>query len=231
LHRLPLLPLPTSFRSLSGPRCSVSLLLILPLMGQGLPGSTPRPAALTQESESQRRERPVQAASTASTAVAPGPYRITPERRALLDTIRYAEGTWISGSPEGYRVLYGGGRFQGLERHPEIVVSRGYTSAAAGAYQFLPDTWKEAARKLRLPDFAPASQDQAALYLVEKRGALAAFDRQGLSAEVLHRLAPEWASLPTHLGESHYGQPVKDAEDLKNFYGARLILQRRSATA
>ena len=74
-------------------------------------------------------------------------------------------------------MLYGGGRFHGLERHPEIVVSRGYVSAAAGAYQFLPDTWKEAARKLRLPDFAPASQDQAALYLVEKRGGVAAFDR------------------------------------------------------
>jgi len=204
-------------------------------MGQGLPGSTPRLAALTQEPEPQRRERPVegeaQAAAVAREALSPGPYRITPERRALLDTIRYAEGTWISGSAEGYRVLYGGGRFQGLERHPEIVVSRGYTSAAAGAYQFLPDTWKEAARKLRLPDFAPDSQDQAALYLVEKRGALAAFDRQGLSPEVLHRLAPEWASLPTHQGESHYGQPVKDGEELRSFFGAQLIRQRRTATA
>jgi len=171
------------------------------------------------------------AATTATRTVVAAPYRITPERRALLDTIRYAEGTWISGSPDGYRVLYGGGRFHGLERHPEIVVSRGYVSAAAGAYQFLPDTWKEAARKLRLPDFAPASQDQAALYLVEKRGALAAFDRQGLTPEVLHRLAPEWASLPTYQGESHYGQPVKDAEDLRSFFGERLIQQRRIATA
>jgi lysozyme len=160
---------------------------------------------------------------------AEGPYRLTPERRALLHTIRYAEGTWVGGSPEGYRVLYGGGRFSRMDRHPEITVKRRYTSAAAGAYQFLPGTWKEAAGRLRLRDFGPASQDQAALYLVEKRGALATLDRQGLSHEVLHRLAPEWASLPTHSGGSHYGQPVKDAEELRRFYLAELGRQKRAA--
>jgi hypothetical protein len=45
-----------------------------------------------------------------------GPYLITPERRALLNTIRYAEGTWIGGSQEGYRMLFGGGRFDRLDR-------------------------------------------------------------------------------------------------------------------
>jgi lysozyme len=160
-----------------------------------------------------------------------GPYRLTPERKALLNTIRYAEGTWQGGSAEGYRMLYGGERFQRLDRHPEITVRRRYVSAAAGAYQFLPDTWKEAANKLRLRDFAPPSQDQAALYLVEKRGALGAFDRQGLTPEVLHRLAPEWASLPTRYGSSHYGQPVKQAEELRRFYLAELRRQQRSAAA
>ncbi len=158
-----------------------------------------------------------------------GPYRLTPERKALLNTIRFAEGTWEGGSNEGYRILYGGERFQRFDRHPEITVRRRYVSAAAGAYQFLPDTWKEAANKLRLRDFAPPSQDQAALYLVEKRGALSAFDRQGLTPEVLHRLAPEWASLPTRYGASHYGQPVKQAEELRRFYLAELRRQQRSA--
>jgi lysozyme len=157
-----------------------------------------------------------------------GPYRLTPERRALLNTIRYAEGTWIGGSREGYRVLYGGGRFERLERHPEITVVRRYASAAAGAYQFLPDTWKDAARKLKLRDFGPSSQDQAALYLVEKRGALSVFDRNGLDTEVLHRLSPEWASLPTRYGSSHYGQPVKGAEELRRFYLSDLGRQRRA---
>ena len=155
-----------------------------------------------------------------------GPYRITPERRALLNTIRFAEGTWTAGSPMGYRMLYGGGQVEDLTRHPEVTVVSRYRSAAAGAYQFLPDTWHEAARRLRLRDFRPASQDQAALYLVEKRGALQQFDSQGLSHDVLARLAPEWASLPTQGGGSYYGQPVKDGEELRRFYSSELARQR-----
>ena len=90
-----------------------------------------------------------------------------------------------------------------------------YTSAAAGAYQFLPGTWGEASRKLKLADFGPASQDQAALYLVEKRGALRRFEREGLSAGVLARLSAEWASLPASHGGSYYGQPVKGGNELR----------------
>ena len=149
-------------------------------------------------------------------------YAITPERRALLNTIRYAEGTWVEGSDDGYRVIYGGGRVDRLDRHPEITVRRTYVSAAAGAYQFLPATWYEASRRLRLPDFGPKSQDQAALYLMEKRGALASFDSQGLTLEVLARLSPEWASLPAHHGGSYYGQPVKSAAELRRFYAGEL---------
>ena len=69
------------------------------------------------------------------------PYAVTPERRALLNTIRYAEGTWKNGRDLGYRILYGGGQFEDLSRHPERVVVKRYSSAAAGAYQFLPTTW------------------------------------------------------------------------------------------
>jgi lysozyme len=199
------------------------MLLALPLGAQVqvLPTAPPtaaaQPAPLT--------TRPAQPPASP----ADGPYRLTPERKALLNTIRFAEGTWEGGSTEGYRMLYGGERFQRFDRHPEITVRRRYVSSAAGAYQFLPDTWKEAANKLRLRDFAPPSQDQAALYLVEKRGALSAFDRQGLTPEVLHRLAPEWASLPTRYGASHYGQPVKQADELRRFYLAELRRQQRSA--
>ncbi len=151
-----------------------------------------------------------------------GLYAITPQRRALLNTIRYAEGTWRGGSVEGYRLLYGGERFADLSHHPEITVQRRYSSAAAGAYQFLPGTWKEAASQLRLRDFSPTSQDQAALYLVERRGALAAVDQGGLDRHVLARLAPEWASLPEASGGSHYGQPVRRDDDLLRFYRSQL---------
>ena len=153
-------------------------------------------------------------------------YVITPERRALLNTIRFAEGTWTNGRGDGYRMLYGGGKFRDMARHPESVVNSGYSSAAAGAYQFLPATWNEAARRLSLPDFQPASQDQAALYLMEKRGALSRFDRQGLSHDVLDLLAQEWASLPTLHGGSYYGQPVKGVQELRRFYSEDLARQR-----
>ena len=156
-----------------------------------------------------------------TSANATGNYTITPQRRALLNTIRYAEGTWKQGK-EGYRTLYGGGRFSSLERHPEIVVVKRYTSAAAGAYQFLPGTWSEAARKLQLASFGPSSQDQAALYLVDRRGVLDQIDQQGLTREAMAVLAHEWASFPTLAGQSAYGQPVKRAEELQRFFSSNL---------
>lgn len=154
-------------------------------------------------------------------------YALTPQRRALLDTIRYAEGTWNNGSADGYRTLFGGDLFEGLERHPEITVHRGYVSAAAGAYQFLPGTWEQTARQLGLKTFEPHNQDQAALHLVKRRGALQLFDQRGLSRDVLARLAPEWASLPTLQGHSHYGQPVKSYGELVSFYEQALRRRQR----
>ncbi|MEX1324023.1 MAG: glycoside hydrolase family 104 protein [Synechococcaceae cyanobacterium] len=182
----------------------------------------PRPATAVSS------PRPLRALPQPPQAVAvrgadPAPYTLTPERRALLDTLRFAEGTWKNGSPDGYRVLYGGELFEGLERHPEITVQRLYSSAAAGAYQFLPATWEAVSRQLGLSSFEPHNQDQAALHLIERRGALRLFDRAGLSADVLARLAPEWASLPAHHGGSHYGQPVKSREELLAFYRSALV--------
>ena len=151
-----------------------------------------------------------------------GRYELTPERRALLNTIRYAEGTWKDGEDKGYRIIYGGGQFEDLSRHPEKVVVKRYTSAAAGAYQFLPKTWKGVARELMLTSFEPKHQDQAALHLVERRGALGEIDAQGLTKEAMAKLAPEWASFPTKAGRSAYGQPVKSHQELASFYSNNL---------
>lgn len=156
-------------------------------------------------------------------------YRITPERRALLNTIRYAEGTWKNGKDLGYQTLYGGGQFADLSRHPDRVVVKRYASAAAGAYQFLPGTWKQVARELKLTSFKPQNQDQAALRLIERRGALAEVDRHGLTKAAMHKLAPEWASFPTHAGFSAYGQPVKSHAELAKFYSDNLRQIRRGA--
>jgi len=196
---------------------SITLATLLPMAAPALttrpeapqlpPGSAPVPV------------RPV--------APAGAPYALTPERRALLDTIRYAEGTWTDGADAGYRMLYGGRLITQLDRHPEITVRRRYTSAAAGAYQFLPGTWHGVARQLGLTSFGPAHQDQAALHLIHRRGALDLFDRTGLTPTVLARLAPEWASLPTLAGASHYGQPVKDRNQLVAFYRSALDRHQR----
>lgn len=157
-------------------------------------------------------------------------YAITPQRRALLNTIRYAEGTWKQGH-EGYRTLYGGGRFSSLAKHPDVVVVKRYASAAAGAYQFLPGTWREAANKLSLRSFKPHNQDQAALYLIDRRGVLDQVDRKGLTREVMAVLSKEWASFPSHNGLSAYGQPVKKATELANFYANNLKQLKRSRWA
>ena len=58
--------------------------------------------------------------------------------------------------------MFGGGRFNDYTRHPDKVVrSGGYASAAAGIGQFMPGTCAGAKKALNLPDFSPASQDQA----------------------------------------------------------------------
>ncbi|NCG17151.1 MAG: endolysin [Synechococcales cyanobacterium H12SWP_bin.12] len=157
------------------------------------------------------------------------PYSITPERRALLNTIRFAEGTWKDGQDLGYRTLYGGGQFEDLSKHPERVVVKRYVSAAAGAYQFLPTTWQEVSGRLDLPSFSPEHQDQAALHLVKRRGALNEVDQKGLTAEAMNSLAPEWASFPTHSGRSAYGQPVKSHAELASFYSKNLQTLRQGA--
>lgn len=150
---------------------------------------------------------------------APILFAITPERRALLNTIRYAEGTWAGGAELGYRVMFGGGLMPSLDRHPDRVIRKsGYASAAAGAYQFMPFTWSLASRSLGLTAFGPEVQDQAAIFLIQRRGALALADQGQFTPHLAAKLAPEWASFPTLAGRSFYGQPVRRYQELKRFY-------------
>jgi muramidase (phage lysozyme) len=142
---------------------------------------------------------------------------ISPNARALLDTIRYAEGT---GGPDGYRTMFTGRLFDDLSRHPrQLNSSNGHKSDAAGGYQFLSTTWDGVANSLGLTDFSPASQDRAALELIRRRGV----DPDApLTKEALNKLAPEWASLPTMEGRSYYGQPVKSHDAVFRRYSSRL---------
>lgn len=158
--------------------------------------------------------------------------------RGLQQALSRAEGTWRANQP-GYDILFGGGKFSDYSRHPDKVVrTPGYASAAAGAYQFMPETYAEAARALGLKDFSPASQDLAMLYKVRQRlmpaGGLAAITKEGtLSPRLQAYLAPEWASLPTATGASAYGQPVKRASQVSAWFdeGARRAAQTASRPA
>ena len=154
-------------------------------------------------------------------------FAITPERRALLNTIRYAEGTWANGEDIGYRIMFGGGLMPSLERHPDRVVRTArYASAAAGAYQFMPFTWNLVSRSLGFAEFGPQVQDQGAIFLIQRRGALPLADQGSFTPLLAAKLAPEWASFPTIAGRSYYGQPVKRFHDLKRFYDDNLARLR-----
>ena len=124
--------------------------------------------------------------------------------------------------------MFGGSLMKTLDRHPDRVnYTSGYASAAAGAYQFMPATWRIAVRALDLVGFGPHAQDQAALYLIQKRGAMGLADRGVLTPQLAAKLAPEWASFPTLRGYSYYGQPVVKYGRLKRFYDANLQKLRR----
>tara|TARA_B100001121_G_scaffold295498_1_gene300008 strand:- start:51 stop:797 length:747 start_codon:yes stop_codon:yes gene_type:complete len=156
------------------------------------------------------------------------PYIITPERRAMLNTIRFAEGTWKGGHDLGYRVMFGGGLMASMERHPNrVIYSSRYASAAAGAYQFMPFTWDMVKRRLGVRGFGPEVQDQGALFLIQRRKALGLTDTGVMSPQLAAKLAPEWASFPTLSGRSYYGQPVKRFANLQGFFNVNLAQLRK----
>ena len=137
--------------------------------------------------------------------------------RGLQSAIGGAEGA-------GYNTMFGGGKFQSYGRHPgQVVRSGGYASDAAGRYQFLSPTWNTLQKQLGLPDFSPRSQDTAMVAKVRERlmpvGGLAALSKAGtLTPELQAQLAPEWASFPTAAGVSYYGQPVKKASQIQQWF-------------
>ena len=128
----------------------------------------------------------------------------TPERRALLDTISWAEGAG------DYNIMFGGKVQQDLSQHPIYtgeMPPQGFpfgtsSSTAAGRYQFLKSTYDDLTQNGYFSTgFWPPEQDQAALYLAyQKRGLtdaqLSSAIQMGNFVPVWDQLAREWASLP-----------------------------------
>jgi muramidase (phage lysozyme) len=127
--------------------------------------------------------------------------------QAWLATLRNTEGTDKAADP--YAAVYGYAfTIADFSKHPADpkgqawpggLITRGtYAgkhSTAAGAYQFNWGTWSDAVRALGLPDFSPASQDAAAVWLTGKCGALDAV-KAGDLASACAAASSRWASLP-----------------------------------
>ena len=133
--------------------------------------------------------------------------------RAMLAVIRRGEGT---SDENGYRRIFGGQLFDSFADHPRITVRKnGYTSSAAGAYQFIVSSWDETKRVMGLPDFSPRSQDLAALGRIVARGALEDV-KAGRFETAVKKIAREWASLPG----SPYGQPTISWEMARTMFAS-----------
>jgi lysozyme len=139
-------------------------------------------------------------------------YLTMPAVRAALDTIAWAEGGT-------YNKLYGGGTFSGDQHPNRLITAGGYSSTAAGRYQFLYRTWIGIKNRLGLADFSPANQDIAALDLIAQRGQLnklLAGDFEGM----LKGLGCAWAALPY----ATCGQRMRSLTDTMRYYRAALAI-------
>lgn len=142
-----------------------------------------------------------------------------PNVAAFLHVIRFCEGTL---GDRGFQTIYGYQYFDSFADHPRKKVTAGaYTSSAAGAFQFMPQTWDEMRAKYALPDFSPASQIAGAVGLLIRRGALDAI-RAGDLDRAVDLTNEEWASLPG----SPYGQPTRTMAQVREQIRA---LQSRNA--
>ena len=132
-----------------------------------------------------------------------------PNVQAFLAMIRYAEGA-------DYQTLFGGSKFQSFADHPRTVITAGkYKSSAAGAYQILARTWDDVRGRIGATDFSPYWQDQAAIFLIKRRGALPDV-LAGRFEDAINKVRKEWASLPG----AGYGQPERSLANLRNVYAA-----------
>lgn len=118
-----------------------------------------------------------------------------------------------------YNTFFGGSTFNDMSNHPvntgeksgirlprQMCINAGIkdgvcVSTAAGAYQFTVGTWNNIrARAPRLPDFSPASQDAAAVRLLQEIGAYPKIVA-GDFAGAVQVAGKRWASLPGAIGK------------------------------
>ncbi|HHA2690813.1 TPA: glycoside hydrolase family protein [Stenotrophomonas maltophilia] len=146
---------------------------------------------------------------------------------AFLDMLAWSEGTSTSQATkdQGYDVIVTGAdrkpeTFADYSVHPfskgrksKAINSKGLTSNASGRYQFMLKDYGHYRALLKLPDFAPLSQDRWAIQLIRERRALSLI-QAGKIEEAIGRVRNIWASLPG----AGYGQPEHGLADLLAVY-------------
>ena len=95
------------------------------------------------------------------------------------------------------------------------------TSTAAGAYQILYRTWKEAFDQGLVSDFTPASQDLIARNKLKTRKALKAVEAGNIE-DAIGYLRSEWTSLP---GAAQSNFSIADARKKFNQYVTELTIK------
>jgi len=147
---------------------------------------------------------------------------LSPEERAALATIRYAEGgdyDRLFGWFEDKSRVFDPMTQVGHPNRPYTSSGGGYTSSAAGAYQAMPPTWNEEVQKGTITnDFTPANQDRFAIARLEYRGLLDEVRAGNTSWIDSREMGREWASFPN----SPYGQPTHTSASLRNYYNEKL---------
>lgn len=144
---------------------------------------------------------------------------MTPNEQAFLDMIAVSElgPEVIRKSDNGYNVLVGSTpravlTFKSYAAHPNVY-SKALNSTAAGRYQLLYRYWLAYSAQLKLPDFAPASQDRIALQQISECAARPSINA-GRIEEAIKRCARIWASLPG----AGYGQHEHELDYLVQEY-------------
>lgn len=131
-----------------------------------------------------------------------------------LQVLKHAEGT----TQKSYSTAFSGVQYNNNQPHPGTVYTSksGRQSAAHGAYQFMPDTWRDANGGQNVP-MTKENQDKAAIWLIQQRGG---FDpaTTPISRAAVNKLAGTWASFPNAQGKSNYGQPVKNYQELERVF-------------
>lgn len=136
--------------------------------------------------------------------------------KAFLKFIRYAEHK-REDDLVYYQIFGNKQTFSDTSKHPNILVHAwGRSSTAAGAYQILYKTWKEAMEKGIVRDFTPASQDAIAIWKLKSRHAIT-YVQAGDVEKAIPLLRKEWTSMP---GAAESNMTISDAKQLFKKFAA-----------